>query len=83
MRNGLFWESGDRGEGACCAHNINNPDFYYFVYGGVGRAMGCMDGDGAKLDSFLFAMLYCKIATMRKRMAFREGYDICFSGIEA
>lgn len=55
MRIGLFFlESGDRGRGGLAvAHKINHPGFYYFsFYGGVGRAMGCMDGNGAELEFF-------------------------------
>ena len=47
-----FLESGDRGEGGLQLHITLTTPAYFFFYGGVGRVMGCMDGNGAELDSF-------------------------------
>lgn len=51
----FFLESGDRGD--LQLHiTLTTRAFIISFYGGVGRAMGCMDGNGAELDSFFFCL---------------------------
>lgn len=79
----FFLESGDRGEGGLQLHiTLTTPAYFSFTV-----ALDVRWDAWTEMAQcwilFLFAMSCCKIATMRKRMAFRGRYDICFSGIEA
>jgi hypothetical protein len=82
---GFFLEFGDRRRGLAVAHNINHPGFIIFLFtAALDVRWDAWTEMAQSWNSFLIAMSCCKIATMRrKRLAFRERYDICFSGIEA
>lgn len=78
----FFLESGDRWErGPAVAHKINHPGFIISFMAALDVRWDAWTEMAQSWILFLFAMC-CKIATMSKRIAFREGYDICFSGIE-